>query len=245
MKGKDKAKVRLLILVLVIIVLLLLGIYFVFIRNNDNNNKNDNNSSEMADDTLVVSKTIDFAIDEMGFLLIIADIELSEELNLDKQIDMDVYAYDENDNLLHSYVASTRYYKIDGEKIIHIAFDDNESEDLENVEYLVTKISINDKTVEAGNEFEKDYGFAVNSNPEVVYHVSMYRVFMDLSDFYYDNSGAAAILYEDGSQKIERISYLEDTNYIGVSYFEDFSTNVEGSKLKSVSVYRIAYLREV
>ena len=68
---------------------------------------------------------------------------------------------------------------------------------------------------------------------------------MDLGDFYRENSGLAVVKYEDGSSYIDRITDLPDDTYIGISQDKDFSTNVEGYKIKSVSIYRIANLKKV
>ncbi|MDD3186869.1 MAG: hypothetical protein PHD02_00105 [Bacilli bacterium] len=205
--------------------------------------KGDNNTNQVTenDNERVVSKEFNFAIDSMRYLQIVSDIVLSEPLKTTEQMDINIKAYDKNNTLLHQYTASTKYYNIDDETEIHMAYDDNINTDLTNVDHLVTEISINNKTVES----KYDYEFVVNNNPEVVYTVALYRVDMGLDDFFYDNSGIATVLYEDGEMLIERISYLDSINFIGVAYTNDFSTNTNGSALKTISVYPIGSTLEM
>ncbi len=227
------------------VLLLSLIIVGYLIFNGKGENKEEEKETEIADttendDDRVVSKDIDYSIDTYGNLQLIADITLSTPLAINEQIDITVNVYNKSDKLLETYLASTQIFKIDNQTEVHVGFDISQANELEGIKYILTEVKINEKTVES----TVDYEFVVNEAPEVVEYVSLYRVFMDLSDYYYTNSGFAALEYEDKTRTIQRISYLSNTDYIGVSSFSDFTKNSKDSKLVKVSVYRITYAVE-
>ncbi len=238
-----KKKTILIIGIVLLVILILVGGYFLFFKDkiniNSNNNQNNEEATEKESD-IVLSKEFNFNVDSMGYLQIVADIILKEALTSDEVLNIEIKAYDKDDNLLHSYIASSRYFDINGYSEIHLGFDDNLSEDLNKINYLTTNITVEARETDA----RYDYEFVVNIHPEVVNFLTLYRVYMDLSDYYYTYSGLAVIEYEDGSKVMDRISYLTDENYIGVSFENDFSTK-DGSNISKVSVYRIGNMREI
>ncbi|HOP65671.1 MAG TPA: hypothetical protein PLX66_01405 [Bacilli bacterium] len=230
-----KKKILIITIVLFLLVIFIGG-YFLFFNNKDVD-KND----ESNDSSRVVSKKIDFSTSELNHLEVVADVTLNEALTSDEVMEIELKAYDTTDNLLYTYIASSQEFNINDETEIHLAFDDNSSEDLDKISYLTSTVSIKERVSAATD----DYEFITNNNPEVVMYISLYRVFMDLSSYYLDNSGIATMVYADGTRVLDRISYLEDDTYIGVALENDFSANSGGSALEKVCVYRIAGLRKV
>lgn len=238
----SKKNTKIALIIIFLLALVGVAVYFIFFNKEEVAENNDNKivEEENNDDERVVSKNVAFGVDSFGYLQMVADVTLSEPLQLTEQLDMIVKTYNENGKLLHTFLASTSEFKIDNETEVHLGFDCNETSDFDEISYITTEISINEKTTES----DEDYEFITNNEPDVVDYVSMYRVFMDLSDFYYDNSGLALVEYEDGTSFVERISYLTEYDFIGIAMDYDFTTNTSGSNIAKVSVYRIAYLWE-
>jgi len=237
---KSQKKLLLLLLLLLFLIGGGIGAYLIWGNNGEDDGTNSETSEAATnDDSRVVSKNIDFSIDDMDHLQIVADITLEDELLSTEYISMMVYAYDEDDNLLHTYEAATTPLDIDGETEIHSAFDDNDIEDALQISYLETEVNIKERVIEPRYEYE----YVTIDNPEVVEFVSMYRVFMYLSQEFHDNSGIAVREYEDGTRILQRVDYLDDEDFIGTSSMEDF-TYLNGSKLSKVYAYKIAYLIE-
>lgn len=232
---KEKVSKKWLLLLFLGLAIIFIGVYFLFIKDKSNSEEN-----SLLDDSRVISKQIDFALDEMGFLIVVADIKLSESLTEDNVVIINIDAYDSEDKLLHSYVANSRYFDIKDIDEIHLGFDDNTSTDLNKIEYLKTKVEIEERTADPNFSYE----FVVEENPEVVQFMSLYRVFLDLDDEYISSSGFAKLEYENGHKEIKRISYLDGTDYIGVSEYEDFSYK-DNSLLDKISVYKINMLKEI
>jgi len=237
---EDKKNKRNIIIIVIIILLIgfLVGGYFLFFNDSKDDNDDTTKTSESVDSSIVVSKNFEYAIDDIGNLLIVSDIKLSEALPSDKVINIYITSYDTEGKILHKYLASSRDFDIDGLKEIHMAFDDYEYDENEGMTKLETKVLIEERTIDPRH----DYEFVQKTNPEVVYFVSLYRIFMDLSDYYYDNSGTIVVDYADGEKLIKRISYLDDTDYIGLSEEKDFSKNDTGASIDKVSVYRFGYI---
>lgn len=224
-------------LLIIVIGILLLG-FFAFIIFNaigKKDSSNNDNSNE-KDSALVKEKAIDWNLGEQQEFQIIIDLKLTEKL-ADQNFIFNVFAYDKDDKLVHEYKAYSYIYDLSGQDVVHLSYTDNESDDCSNIASV--KVDVLEDTMD--RKPLDEYRFIQYDEVKVVQYLALYRVFLDLDEWYLRNSGLAVLKYSDNSINIVRISYLGGTDYIGVAFEEDFSI-VSGAALESIDVYQTSSL---
>ncbi len=174
---KEKSNKKLIMIIILFLILIIGTALFIF---KDNIFAKEDVSDIEETNSIVVSQNIIYSEDEIGNLLIVADIVLKEELLADEELNIDLVSFDKEGNIISTYLASTKYFTLNKEKEIHMAFDDNNPDDISKIDKIEATITKQERTMAATDS----YDFVEDNTPEVVEFESLYRVFMPLEDVF-------------------------------------------------------------
>ena len=185
----------------------------------------------------ITSESVDWEVVE-GNLYIVADIVLKNHLSEDEVLTMFFNVYDGDNAQLAIYMGSSYAFDIIDEKSIKIGFSDLALD--EAIKDKIANVTIRTTFTTREKEPYFDYEFAsldIYTTEEIQ---STYRVFLDLPETYRLYSGIAVLNY--GDQRImKRIAYLDEIEFVGVSFSEP-SEEFKIISFDKIDVYRIGNL---